>query len=143
MPRHSGAGRAFAALLLAALPIIGARAQDAGGIAGKWRDSDGESIIAIAPCGSALCGKIVWLKEPRIDRNNSDPKLRERSLMGVQVLSGFKQDGSGKLGGQGYNPEDGKTYATTLALDASGRLMVRGCVLGGLICDDDLWTREP
>lgn len=119
-----------------------AQAQNATDIAGRWRDSDGESIIAVAPCGQALCGRIVWLKQPRTDRNNADAKLRERSLMGVQVLNGFKADGTGKFAGNGYNPEDGKTYSTTLSLDASGRLVVRGCALGGLICDDDTWTRE-
>ena len=134
---------AILGLAIAALPVLAAQAQDVAGIAGKWRDSDGESVIAIAPCGQALCGKIVWLKQARTDRNNADAKLRERSLMGVQVLSGFKPDSSGKLTGDGYNPEDGKTYRTTLALDGSGQLVVRGCALGGLICDEDSWTREP
>jgi uncharacterized protein (DUF2147 family) len=134
---------ALAALGLAIGFAGAAGAQSTADISGRWKDSDGESVIAIAPCGPALCGRIVWLKQPRSDRNNADPKLRERSLMGVQVLGGFKPDGTGKFAGEGYNPEDGKTYRTTLALDASGRLLVRGCVLGGLICDDDIWTREP
>lgn len=134
---------ALAAMAFAASVAAGAALAQTGEIAGKWRDSDGESVIAIAPCGQALCGRIVWLKQARTDRNNADAKLRERSLMGAQVLSGFRPDGSGKLTGEGYNPEDGKTYRTTLSLDESGRLVMRGCVLGGLICDEDTWTREP
>jgi uncharacterized protein (DUF2147 family) len=112
-------------------------------IAGRWRDSDGESEIEIARCGQALCGAIVWLKEPRIDKANPDPALRNRSLMGLRVLSGFRPDpGGATLSGEGYNPEDGRSYKTTLELKSRTTLSVKGCVLGGLICDDDIWTRR-
>jgi uncharacterized protein (DUF2147 family) len=113
-------------------------------IAGRWRDSDGESEIEIARCGPALCGTIVWLKEPRIDKSNPDPALRNRSLMGLRVLTGFKPNqGGATLSGEGYNPEDGRSYKTTLELKSRTTLSVKGCVMGGLICDDDIWTRRP
>lgn len=135
-----GLASLIAAALMAALPAL---ADPMGGIVGRWRDSDGESEIAISRCGPALCGKIVWLKEERFDIYNPNEGLRKRSLMGLQVLSGFKPAAKGGLEGEGYNPADGKTYRTTLELDRSGSLVVRGCVLGGLICDDDTWSRRP
>jgi uncharacterized protein (DUF2147 family) len=137
-----GIGPAFlvAAALMAALP---AHADPMADIVGRWRDSDGESEIAISRCGPALCGKIVWLKEARFDIFNPDEGLRKRSLLGLQVLSGFKPAAKGALEGQGYNPADGKIYRTTLELTSSQSLVVRGCVLGGLICDDDTWSRQP
>ncbi|MGO4174857.1 DUF2147 domain-containing protein [Bosea sp. TAF32] len=128
------------AALLGALPAGAGPATD---VVGRWRDSDGESEIAIARCGAALCGRIVWLKEPRFDQFNPDARLRARSLLGIQVLSGFTPGGDGKLVGDGYNPADGKSYRTTMELAAPGTLVVRGCVLGGLICDDDTWTKQP
>lgn len=128
-----------AVALLGSLPALADPMADT---IGRWRDSDGESEIAISRCGAALCGRIVWLKEPRIDRFNPDEKLRARSLLGLQVLSGFKPDAGNTLSGEGYNPADGKTYRTTLELTAPDSLVVRGCVLGGLICDDDTWTRQ-
>ena len=142
MRRGVGLGLAslVVAVLMAALP---AQADPMADIVGRWRDSDGESEIAISRCGPALCGKIVWLKEARFDIYNPSEGLRKRSLMGIQVLSGFKPAAKGGLEGEGYNPADGKTYRTTLELDASGSLVVRGCVLGGLICDDDTWSRRP
>lgn len=132
------------AILLAALAgALPAHADPMVGVVGRWRDSDGESEIAIARCGQALCGKIVWLKEPRSDRFNPEATLRARSLLGMQVLSAFAPDASGILTGNGYNPADGRTYRTTLVLSGPDALVVRGCVLGGLICDDDTWTRQP
>lgn len=133
---------ALAVALAGSLPLP-AQADPMSDIVGRWRDSDGESEIAISRCGAALCGRIVWLKEPRFDRFNPDETLRTRSLLGMQVLSGFKPDAKSVLSGEGYNPADGKTYRTTLELTASDSLVVRGCVLGGLICDDDTWTRRP
>ena len=131
-----------ALLIAAALMSLPARADSTGEVIGRWRGSDGVSEIAITRCGPALCGKIVWLKQPHVDRFNPDPKLRERPLLGLQVLSDFKPDASGVLTGTGYNPEDGKSYRTTLSPKGPDTLEIRGCVLGGLVCDDDLWTRQ-
>lgn len=133
---------AVAVALAGGVPMP-AQADPMADIVGRWRDSDGESEIAIGRCGAALCGRIVWLREPRIDRFNPDESLRSRSLLGLQVLSGFRPEGPGNLAGEGYNPADGKTYRTTLELAARDTLVVRGCVFGGLICDDDTWTRQP
>jgi uncharacterized protein (DUF2147 family) len=135
-----GLASLMAATLMAVLPALADPMSD---IVGRWRDSDGESEIAISRCGPALCGKIVWLKEERFDIYNPNQGLRKRSLMGIQVLSGFKPAAKGALEGEGYNPADGKTYRTTLELTSARSLVVRGCVLGGLICDDDTWSRQP
>ena len=108
-----GLASLMAATLMAVLPALADSMSD---IVGRWRDSDGESEIAISRCGPALCGKIVWLKEERFDIYNPNEGLRKRSLMGIQVLSGFKPAAKGGLEGEGYNPADGKTYRTTLEL---------------------------
>lgn len=140
MMRGLGLASVFAVALLKALPAL---ADPMGDVVGRWRDSDGESEITINRCGPALCGKIVWLKQERFDIYNPDETLRKRSLLGLQVLSGFKPGANGALAGEGYNPADGKTYRTTLELASPRSLVMRGCVLGGLICDDDTWSRQP
>ena len=140
MTREMGQVLVFAAALMAALPALAEPMSD---IVGRWRDSDGESEIAINRCGAALCGKIVWLKQERFDIYNPDETLRKRSLLGMQVISGFRPAAKGGLQGEGYNPADGKTYRTTLELASPRSLVMRGCVLGGLICDDDTWSRQP
>jgi uncharacterized protein (DUF2147 family) len=137
--RAIGFASLVAAALMTALP---AAADPMSDVVGRWRDSDGESEIAISRCGPALCGKIVWLREARFDIFNPDEALRKRSLLGLQVLSGFKPAAKGALEGEGYNPADGKTYRTTLELASHRSLVMRGCVLGGLICDDDTWSRQ-
>jgi uncharacterized protein (DUF2147 family) len=85
---------------------------------GVWLTEPGTSRIRIADCGGALCGTIVWLKDPndaetqkpRLDKFNADASKRSRPLMGVTIVIGMKPAGADKWSGQVYNAEDGKTY---------------------------------
>ena len=116
---------------------------------GTWLTQGGNSRIRVADCGGALCGTIVWLKEPndpdtgkaKTDKNNSDAAKRSRPLMGVQIVLGMKPSGAGKWNGQVYNAEDGKTYSGNLTFSGGNSLTLQGCALGGLVCKGQNWTR--
>jgi uncharacterized protein (DUF2147 family) len=116
---------------------------------GTWLTENGRSRIRIADCGGALCGTIVWLKEPndpdtgkpKTDKNNSDASKRSRPLLGTQIVLGMKPAGADKWTGQVYNAEDGKTYSGNLTYSGGGSLQLQGCALGGLVCKSQTWTR--
>ncbi len=71
-------------------------AQDQGAILGTWFNTDKSAKIEIIKNGSEFMGKIIWLKaensdpETIIDKENSDPKLRNRPIMGLTILQGLK-----------------------------------------------------
>jgi len=130
---------ALAAAGLMALTSTAALAQDA---KGEWVRPNGASKIQISSCGSALCGKLVWLKDPRNDTENPDASKRGRSLVGVQIVQSMKPTGKdGQWKGKVYNAEDGKTYTGLMQLTAGNKLKLEGCVMGGLICKGETWTR--
>jgi uncharacterized protein (DUF2147 family) len=116
---------------------------------GTWLTQAGNSRIKIADCGGALCGTIVWLKDPndadsgkpKTDKNNSDSAKRGRPLIGVQIVLGMKPSGTDKWTGQVYNAEDGKTYSGNLTMTGANSLQLQGCALGGLVCKGQSWTR--
>lgn len=116
---------------------------------GTWLTQGGSSRIRIADCGGALCGTIVWLKEPndaatgkpKTDKNNSDASKRNRPLIGVQIVLGMKPASAGKWSGQVYNAEDGKTYSGNLTMNGGNTLTLQGCALGGLVCKGQNWTK--
>lgn len=116
---------------------------------GTWLTQTGGSRIRIADCGGALCGTIIWLKEPndpdtrkpKTDKNNSDAAKRSRPLLGVQIVLGMKPAGADKWTGQVYNAEDGKTYSGNLTVTGAGSLTLQGCALGGLVCKGQNWTK--
>ena len=121
---------------------LGMGAAEAGDPTGVWMRSSGSSKIRIDKCGSALCGTVVWERNPRKDVNNPDPARRDDQVTGRRVLLGMKPAGDDKWKGEVYNAEDGKTYTGYVTMVAADELKLQGCVLGGLICKSDTWSRS-
>ncbi len=131
------------------LVLAGTGSVQAADPAGVWLTQGGASRIRLADCGGAICGTIVWLKEPndpdtkkpKTDKNNSDASKRSRPLIGVQIVLGMKPAGADKWSGQVYNAEDGKTYSGNLTYSGGDALQLQGCALGGLVCKGQAWTK--
>jgi uncharacterized protein (DUF2147 family) len=109
---------------------------------GEWLVADGSARIRIQPCGDALWGVIVWASDPGKDKNNPDPALRNRSVIGMPVLLGMKKSGQNRWEGRVYNAKTGRTYTANISLVSENVLRVEGCVLGGLFCGGQNWTRK-
>jgi uncharacterized protein (DUF2147 family) len=113
--------------------------------AGDWLTAGASAVVRIAPCTAserALCGRITWLWDPSTttDKQNSDPALRSRPLIGMEMLTGLRPAASGEWsGGHIYNPEDGNTYGASFRIRDATTLDVRGCVL--FICRSQVWRR--
>jgi uncharacterized protein (DUF2147 family) len=117
---------------------------------GTWITEDGEATIRIGRCGGALCGRLASLREPRhpvtgrpkTDENNRDPGLRERPLVGVQIVVRMTPNGKpGQWNGFVYNPEDGGSYPATLTVTSAGSLRLAGCMMKDVLCRGQTWTR--
>lgn len=133
--------------LLFASPVGNAEAASASDPAGVWLTQSGDAKIKVSHCGGALCGHVVWLKDPidkktgkpQRDEHNADPALRTRKIIGIPLFIDMHAAGSNKWSGRIYNADDGKSYASTLTLLPSGNLNVQGCV--GALCAGEDWTR--
>ena len=131
------------------VPMLGSNAQagKAADPAGVWLTQTGDARIKVTHCGNALCGRVVWLKEPidkatgkaQLDDKNADPKLRTRPVVGIGLFVDMQAAGPNKWSGKIYNADDGKTYASTVTLVSSRSLNVRGCM--GTLCAGEDWTR--
>ncbi len=132
-----------------------ALAQDADDIIGLWITAGGDSYIEIYKKGKLYFGRIAALKkpnyepgevdsmagQPRIDRNNPDASLRNRPLIGLELMTDFLFEDGMWRNGRIYSPRNGKTYRSRLKLTKSGELKVRGYIgffwLGG----SSVWRR--
>ena len=110
-------------------PLAAAFAQD---VVGKWKLEDGTAIVEVYKAGDSYNGKIVWLLHPTeddgtpaVDKNNPDPKLRSRQLIGLNMLSDLKKTGTEYSGGSIYDPGNGKTYNCSMKVEGNV-LKVRG-----------------
>jgi uncharacterized protein (DUF2147 family) len=123
---------------------------------GLWITPEKDCKIEIFKCGIKYCGRIAWLKEPLypaddeggmagkpiVDRENPNPDLRSRLLMGLQLMEGFTYIGKNVWEkGTIYNPDNGKTYKCKMTLASPSRLEVRGYVGIPLLGATSIWTR--
>ena len=94
---------------------------------------DGRVAVQTFDCNGLLCGRVLWLLvprdlqgQPRRDRNNPDPAMRERLVCGLTIFWGLGPDGSNHWrGGWFYNPDDGATYNVSAELRSTDLLVAR------------------
>ncbi len=119
---------------------------------GTWWAEGGAAQVQLEPCGTALCGRVVWLRSPfdengcaLVDRYNADPALRARDVLGMEIVHGLvAQEPTPRSewsGGTIYDPTSGRTYDCALRVRDADRLEIRGYfglrVLGRTV----VWTR--
>lgn len=133
----------------AALP----RSAAAADILGEWATQGYSARVLVRPCADApdrVCGAITWLWEPTdaagrpvTDSRHPDPARRDKPLVGLDMLHGFRPGATPGTWADGriYNPEDGRTYGATLKLRTPELLEVQGCVL--MFCARQVWRRLP
>jgi uncharacterized protein (DUF2147 family) len=136
----------ISAIVLGLLMIAPARAADP---FGTWLTEDKKGKIKIVNCGGALCGNLIYIAEPidpdthqpKTDKNNKDASKQDRPLLGIPIVLGMKPAEADKWEGQVYNAEDGGTYSGSFAMTGPNTAVLKGCVMGGLLCKSQTWTR--
>jgi uncharacterized protein (DUF2147 family) len=118
---------------------------------GTWLTGDKKGKVRIVNCGGAICGSLVWIdepldpetKKPKIDKRNADASKQSRPLLGIPIVLNMKPSSAPQSWeGDVYNAEDGKTYSGSFTLTGANTAQLKGCVLGGLICKAQTWTRS-
>jgi uncharacterized protein (DUF2147 family) len=148
---------ALVLLLTLPLSVSLSFAADEDKILGLWKTPGNDCKIEIFKGGIKYCGRIVWLKEPLypaddvggmagrpvVDRENPNPNLRSRPLIGLQLIEGFTYIGKNVWGkGTIYDPDNGKTYKCKMILSDPNRLEVRGFIGIPLLGATSIWTRQ-
>jgi uncharacterized protein (DUF2147 family) len=116
--------------IIGCIGFLGVCAQStaaAAGPVGEWKIADGTANVAIKPCGGNLCGYVSWAKEPA-------------SLVGRQVLIDMTQNGA-IWAGTVVNVANGQQYTARMTLVSEQTLKIEGCVMGGMICGGQHWSR--
>jgi uncharacterized protein (DUF2147 family) len=112
---------------------------------GQWRVQDGTAAIRVVNCAGALWGVIAGAiggaSNTDTDKNNPDPALRNRPIVGLPILIDMRPS-QGRWTGRVYNAENGKTYDANIGLVSGNVLHIEGCVLG-FLCGGENWTRQP
>ena len=128
-----------------------APAASGGDLNGVWLVANLEARVELRACGDALCGGIVWLREPhdehgreRTDGNNPDKALRDRTILGLEILQGLRPSRDTEdlwVGGTIYDPKSGRTYRCKMRRDGADQLKLRGFWGISLLGKTTHWTR--
>jgi uncharacterized protein (DUF2147 family) len=130
-------------------------------IEGVWR-TQLLSEVTIAACPDGFCGALSHIVVPEgmlsgaeaeaaaamapedfFDHRNEDPALRNRPMLGLQILTLWQGKEPHVFDGEIYNPEDGKTYSGFVEVIGPDTLRLNGCVLFNVVCRGEEWTRVP
>ena len=112
---------------------------------GYWLTS--QSIVQVKNCDKNLCATIEQLfvdddTDPKSikDSNNKKRSLRDRPLIGINLLEDFPSSALGMKvlkNGKIYDPGRGRVFKSNLHLLDDGTLKVEGCLIS--ICDHEIW----
>ncbi len=114
-------------------------------IEGYWLTS--ASIVEVKKCDNELCATIehIFVEEgvdPKsiLDTNNKKKSLRNRPLVGINLLEGFEYSQSSETHykeGKIYDPGRGRVFKSNLQLLENGNLKVEGCFMR--VCGHEEW----
>ena len=111
---------------------------------GYWLTS--QSIVQVKECEQGLFAIIEYIfvengvnQESILDENNKNKSLKERSLLGINLIDGFVYSNEAKelSGGKIYDPGRGRSFKSNLYLLDNGNLKVEGCVMR--MCGHEEW----
>lgn len=122
-------------------------------IEGVWLTS-ARTELTIAPCRAGYCGYITKIVVPKkygalvdgadpatfVDVNNKDPRLKNRPIQGLQILTLRPTGNPHYYEGEIYNPEDGNVYAGSIEVLQANVIRLKGCVLY-VLCQEQEWAR--
>lgn len=134
----------FVLTVLAPFGLAWAPAHAGEPVTGRWVTEEKDAVVAINACGKAMCGTVDrFLVAPpqgldQRDIYNPEPKLRNRKLLGLAILSGFVADGT-VWRGRIYDPKSGKSYRSIIRRKGPNVLEVKGCI--GPFCQTQLWRK--
>jgi uncharacterized protein (DUF2147 family) len=118
---------------LAATPFVAIAPVAAAQPTGIWYDDTGRGAIEITNCSGRLCGRLVWLKDPK-----------HNDICGTQIIGNAKPMGTGKWdGGWIYDPERDAKYSVEITALGADRLKVMGYQGTKLLSETHIWKRAP
>lgn len=124
--------------LIASAVMLSASPAWAQALEGQWTNYKKNVVVQVERCGTAYCGRVVQASE------KAKAKARKGgtpNLIGTQILTGLVPTGSGKFRGRAFVPKRNLHATATVRQVSDDVMQVQGCVLGGLLCDSERWTR--
>lgn len=129
----------LACLIAPASAPAGAVAQPSGDpVTGLWINPYHSVAVRNHFCGNALCGQVVWASpDAQADAHESGVS----NLIGLDLLQNYHAHSPGTWKGVALVPDMGRKFSSQIEVLSPSRIRISGCILHGLICKSQVWTR--
>jgi uncharacterized protein (DUF2147 family) len=124
--------------LLAGLLASPSAASAKAPIEGRWVNPKGSVTVQVAPCGPAFCATVI---DASAKAKATARKGGTANLIGTQVMSDFRARGDGTYRGRAFDPKRNIRAPATIRLLGNSTLVVKGCLLSGIICKEQRWRK--
>jgi uncharacterized protein (DUF2147 family) len=105
---------------------------------GVWQNPRHTIAVQTALCGSSLCGKIVAAAPVAVSDARESGVAQ---LIGTSLLRDYRKNGPDSWRGIVFVPDMGRTFDSRLTVLSPNQLRISGCILKGLLCKSQIWTR--
>ena len=128
----------FFGALMAGLLALPSAALAKAPIEGRWVNPKGSVTVQVAPCGPAFCATVIdaSAKAKATARKGGTP-----NLIGTQVMSDFRARGDGTYRGRAFDPKRNLRAPATIRMVGDSTLVVKGCLISGIICKEQRWKK--
>ena len=121
-------------VLALAAPLQDAPAELSGTL---WRNPSNSVHVRFASCGAQLCGTVVWASDKAIADAARGAK---GPLVGTRIFRDFESAGTRVWRGRVYVPDLGQTFSGRITVQGDA-MVGRGCLIAGLVCKSQTWSR--
>ncbi len=105
---------------------------------GRWANPKRSVVVQVSQCGNAYCGTVIRASDKA---KANARKGGTQNLIGTRILSGLKPAGNNRYKGKVFVPKRNIFASATVRQVGANVMEVEGCVIGGLLCDEQRWTR--
>ena len=94
--------------------------------------------VRVHPCGRSRCGTVVWANEKA---KADSARGGTRNLVGTQLFREFREVSPKVWKGKVFVPDINKVFTGTGTVKDKNTVVARGCLIAGIGCKSQTWTR--
>ena len=103
-----------------------------------FRNPQDSVHVRIHPCGKSRCGTVVWAN----DKARADSaRGGTRNLVGTELFREFREVSPKVWKGKVFVPDINKVFTGTGTIKDQNTIVARGCLIAGMGCKSQTWTR--
>ena len=105
---------------------------------GVWHNPANSVHVRAQRCGEKMCGVVIWANAKA---KADSAKGGSPNLVGMDLFKDFTQVDDKHWKGKVFVPDIKKTFSGTVTVVNDDTLTGKGCLIGGLGCKSQTWTR--